>query len=210
MNVAKCAFAVTAINDKYIFSFGGYDGKQRLNCIEKYDISKDEWSFFELKMPQSFSNGACYSIKSNEIVLLGGGYNSGFSLEVLVLDIEKKIWSKLPKMNEGKDLRNKLAFYNNCIYAIGGNNFRSEKYSFSKGIWENIKSYAGCVQDNLDSWSCALSFETEDEKESDDEGENSLLAPNNYNYQEYAFDPYMIHGDSDSHSDVNQNEEFDF
>ena len=36
MNIARCAFCATVVNNKYIFIFGGYDGTQRLARIEKY------------------------------------------------------------------------------------------------------------------------------------------------------------------------------
>lgn len=230
MNIAKCAFAVTAVNNKYIFTFGGYDGKERLNIIEKYDLVSDIWSIYDIKLPQPLSNGACFSPKSDQIVLLGGGYNNGFSLEVLSLDLEKKVWNKFPSMSEGKDLRNKLVFHNNAIFAVGGNNYKAEKFSMIKNHWENLKSYANCYQDNLDSWSCALSFESESNKhDSDKKDEAEILFENRdyrleieehlmnneneINYLNYVYDPLLnLSGneDNDSHLEINESEEFDF
>ena len=227
MNIAKCAFAVTAVNNKHIYTFGGYDGKERLNIIEKYDLVSDVWSIFNIKLPNPLSNGACFSPKSDQIFLLGGGYNNGFSLEVSSLDLEKKVWTELPNMSEGKDLRNKLVFHNNCLYAIGGNNYKAERFSLVKNCWENLKSYANCYQDNLDSWSCALSFEPEgvnsDEPIVDYFGvdnannrleieENLMNNENEINYLNYVYDDQFGSGneDNDSHLDVNESEEFDF
>jgi len=225
MNIAKCAFAVTAVNNRHIFTFGGYDGKERLNIIEKYDLVSDVWAIYEIKLPQPLSNGACFSPKSDQIVLLGGGYNNGFSLEVLTLDLEKKVWTKMPNMSEGKDLRNKLVYNNNCLFAIGGNNYKAEKFSLLKNGWENLKSYANCYQDNLDSWSCALSFEVEGFKAESAEmiidnmadrleiEENLMNNDNELNYLNYVYDDqFNMSGneDNDSHLDVNESEEFDF
>lgn len=234
MNIAKCAFAVTAVNNKYIFTFGGYDGKDRLNIIEKYDLVSDIWSIYDLKLPQLLSNGACFSPKSDQIIILGGGYNNGFSLEVLSLDLEKKTWTKLPAMSEGKDLRNKLVCHNNCLFAIGGNNYKAEKLSLIKNQWESLKSYANCYQDNLDSWSCALSFETEGKHEEKKENseiffESSQANHQDYrldieenlmnneseinNYLNYVYDPLLNFSgneDNDSHLEINESEEFDF
>ena len=226
MNIAKCAFAVTSVNNKFIFTFGGYDGKERLNIIEKYDLVSDVWCIFDMKLPQPLSNGACFSPKSDQIVLLGGGYNNGFSLEVMSLDLEKKVWNKFPSMSEGKDLRNKLVFHNNCIFAIGGNSYKAEKFSLLKNAWESLRSYANCYQDNLDSWSCALSFETDAYKpeasqemmaehypENRLEIEDNLMNnENEMNYLNYVYDPFLnlSNEDNDSHLDVNESEEFDF
>jgi Kelch motif len=201
MNIPKCAFATTTLNGKYIYTFGGYNGKERLNLIERYDYFKDEWTIWELKLPQPFSNGACFSPSLNQIILLGGGYNSGFSLEVLALDVEKKTWSKHPRMSEGKDLRNKVVYLNDCIYAIGGNNFRSERFSFRKTMWENLKSYGFLVPDNLDSWSCALSFDQEDNDDIEENIDRSIF---DENASEDLNNPYSDSGE------INQNEEFDF
>ena len=38
----------------------------------------------------------------------------------------------LSKMNEGRDLRNKLVVFDNNLYACGGNNYSIEKYSLSQ------------------------------------------------------------------------------
>lgn len=32
----KCAFAAAAVNNEYIYVFGGFDGRERLNTIERY------------------------------------------------------------------------------------------------------------------------------------------------------------------------------
>ncbi len=32
----KCAFAATSVANKYIYVFGGFDGRERLNTIERF------------------------------------------------------------------------------------------------------------------------------------------------------------------------------
>ncbi len=34
LKMAKCAFAATVVQDRYIYTFGGYDGKERLDIVE--------------------------------------------------------------------------------------------------------------------------------------------------------------------------------
>jgi N-acetylneuraminic acid mutarotase len=36
LNQQKCAFAATGVENKLIFVFGGYNGRERLNTIERY------------------------------------------------------------------------------------------------------------------------------------------------------------------------------
>ena len=62
-------------------------------------------------------------------------------------------------MNEGKDLRNKIVLYQGYFYSIGGNSCSAEKFYIKKNEWRLIESYSKYVVDNLDSWSCAFSFE---------------------------------------------------
>ena len=44
MIIPKCAFAATVVENKFIYAIGGYDGFERLNTIEKYDIEQDTWT----------------------------------------------------------------------------------------------------------------------------------------------------------------------
>jgi hypothetical protein len=68
-------------------------------------------------------------------VILGGGFSSGFSLAVEMLDIVSESWCSLPMMTEGRDLRNKVALYNGFAYCIGGYNFKSEAFDLAKEEW---------------------------------------------------------------------------
>ena len=62
-------------------------------------------------------------------MILGGGFSSGFSLQVKMIDIETGKWTTLPQMTEGRDLRNKVVYYKDFAYAVGGYNFGAEKLS---------------------------------------------------------------------------------
>eukprot|EP01017_Pseudomicrothorax_dubius_P047455 TRINITY_DN8538_c0_g1_i1.p1 TRINITY_DN8538_c0_g1~~TRINITY_DN8538_c0_g1_i1.p1 ORF type:complete len:244 (+),score=37.30 TRINITY_DN8538_c0_g1_i1:237-968(+) len=159
MNIAKCAFGACAVDKKYIFAVGGYDGNARLNLIERYDLQEDKWTTLEAKLKDSLSNSACFSPKEDTIIILGGGCNHGFSYEVASYNIVDGKWTSLPAMTEGRDLRNKIVYYNGCAFVVGGNNCRAEKFSFFKNEWLPLPSYNQLVTDNLDSWACALTFD---------------------------------------------------
>lgn len=36
---------------RFILTFGGYDGSNRLNTIEKYIVDTNEWILLDLKLP---------------------------------------------------------------------------------------------------------------------------------------------------------------
>ena len=156
MNVARCAFSATAVNSKLIYIFGGYDGSMRLSSIEKYDPEEDRWMLLPVTLKSPLSNSACFSPKKNQVIVLGGGLSTGFSLCVQLLNIEDGKWLALPPMTEGRDLRNKVCYYDSKVYCVGGYNFKAEVLNLATEEWDQLPNYL--VGDNLDSWSCALLF----------------------------------------------------
>lgn len=187
MITSKCAFSACIVG-KYIYTFGGYDGSKRLDIIEKYNISKNKWEEWSFKLRFSLSNWAWFSPFMNKVVIFGGGFSSGFSHFVEMIDVEIGEWKGLPKMKEGRDLRNKVVYIDGWAYAIGGLNRKCEKLNLSKNKWITIDDYI--INDNLDSWSCALMFtpqttfsekdiqsldEIDDEVEKDEEDDIELM-----------------------------------
>lgn len=77
-----------------------------------------------------------------------------------MIDVETGEWKGLPKMKEGRDLRNKVVYVDGAAYAIGGLNKKCEKLLVAKRKWVAIPDYI--INDNLDSWSCALMFTPND------------------------------------------------
>lgn len=156
MNVARCAFSATAVNNKSVYIFGGYDGTIRLSSIEKYDPDEDTWQLMPFTLRSPLSNSACFSPRKNQVIVLGGGLSTGFSLNVQQLDTETGQWLSLPPMNEGRDLRNKVCYYEGKVYCVGGYNFKAEALAVETCEWEELPNYL--VGDNLDSWSSALIY----------------------------------------------------
>jgi hypothetical protein len=154
LNMARCAFSATVVNDLYIYIFGGYDGAQRLASIERYVPLEDAWQALRVTLRFPLSNCACFATRSSQLVVLGGGFSSGFSMAVELLDLDREVWQSLPMMTEGRDLRNKVVVYDNRVYCVGGYNFKAEAFDLSSQEWVQLPNYL--VSDNLDSWSCAL------------------------------------------------------
>ena len=59
-------------------------------------------------------------------------------------------------MNEGRDLRNKVTYYNGGAYCVGGYNFKAEAFMAETQEWAQLPDYLVC--NNLDSWSSAMMF----------------------------------------------------
>ena len=135
MNISKCAFSATVVNKKFIYTFGGYDGSKRLDAIERYSLADGTWELLRVKLKFPLSNCACFSPEANKVSVFGGGFSSGFSPYVELIDVEKEDWKALPIMTEGRDLRNKVVFADDCAYAIGGLNRKAEKFHYPKRIW---------------------------------------------------------------------------
>lgn len=192
MLIPKCAFGATTLSNRYIFTLGGYDGSDRLSSVERYDTQIDKWTLLDVKLKQPLSNSACFPYSHNSIVILGGGYNAGFCLEVNQLDINTNTWKQLAPMGDGRDLRNKLVMLNGNVYAIGGNNCVAERYALKKGEWQMISSYKDFIEDNLDSWSCALYYEIP--RKSDDDKHLTMLNAG-IKYPIYQTDEHLYHSD---------------
>ncbi|CAD8167625.1 unnamed protein product [Paramecium octaurelia] len=202
----KCAFAAAAAINKFIYVFGGFDGRERLNTIERYSVKDNQWKVLDVKFKQGFSNAAAISQDDNKIFILGGGSNQGFSYDLQVYDVKEQIVKTLSKMNEGRDLRNKLVIHDNHLFACGGNNYSVEKYSLSQQTWMNLRSYDSLVQDNLDSWCSALTFEINSSNTI-----SNLLKHNQQKqqqYQKYKFEEQAPFGNDSFNQDA-QSEEFE-
>lgn len=132
MNISKCAFSATAVNRRYIYTFGGYDGAKRLDAIERFDIVEGNWAVMNFKLKFPLSNCACFSPSPNKVVVFGGGFSSGFSPYVEMIDIDKEEWKSLPIMTEGRDLRNKVVYIDGNAFAVGGLNKKAEKFNVAK------------------------------------------------------------------------------
>ena len=135
----------------------------------------------KIKLRYALSNCACFSPYMNKVVIFGGGFSSGFSHYVEMIDIETGDRKQLPKMKEGRDLRNKVVYIDGCAYAIGGLNRKCERLSISQRKWKLINDYI--INDNLDSWSCAMMFNPS---------------------QDYKLDNYFINYESDNEEDEDE------
>lgn len=135
MNISKCAFSATVVSKKHVYTFGGYDGQNRLDAIERYCVAESSWELMRVKLKFPLSNCACFCPEKSKVVIFGGGFSSGFSPYVEQIDVDTFEWKTLPIMTEGRDLRNKVVFIDEHAYAVGGLNSKAEKFNFSRKQW---------------------------------------------------------------------------
>ena len=88
---------------------------------------------YTLQFP--LSNCACFSNSAKKVIILGGGFSSGFSLDVQEIDIETGARRRLDMMTEGRDLRNKIVVFNNKAFCVGGYNFKAEALDLRTESW---------------------------------------------------------------------------
>ena len=132
---AEKTFFSTVYLEGVIYTFGGYDGQNRLDAIERYSIEESDWHMLKVKLKFALSNCACYCPEPDKVVVFGGGFSSGFSPYVEQIDVKTGQWRTLPIMVEGRDLRNKVCFVDEHAYAVGGLNSKAEKFNYRQRQW---------------------------------------------------------------------------
>ncbi len=72
MNEARAFFGSCALEQQYIYVFGGYHDYEMLCTIEKYDTITDTWITLYYKLPYPLASHAAVSLDKRNIIILGG------------------------------------------------------------------------------------------------------------------------------------------
>ena len=101
MPTARQSFAACAIDDRFIWTFGGFSDKSPsfLDVIEIFDIETNNWSRSELKLPTARAFLPTAVVSGSKIFIVGG-CKEGFNriAEIDILDLETMSWGKGPPM----------------------------------------------------------------------------------------------------------------
>mmetsp|Transcript_42495 Transcript_42495/g.40743 ORF Transcript_42495/g.40743 Transcript_42495/m.40743 type:complete len:662 (+) Transcript_42495:374-2359(+) len=163
MNESRAFSSAVALENQFIYVFGGLHDLQVLSTIEKYDSVCDSWVsvYFKLPIPLA-KHGA--AVIDNHSVLICGGMSSEMDHpvhDVYCLDLQKIKWSKRASMLSGRIIpRGGLAYSNGFVFAFGGNpDGICERYNFARNKWQKIPSYAGKIngENNLYNFTLCLS-----------------------------------------------------
>ena len=146
LNSARACFGKCIYNNN-IFVFGGYDNKNILSSIEKYEPITDIWITYHIKLPIKIAELGVINLNNKYIFLLGGvDENNNLLDNVYIGRLDHNIinysWKEGPKLICPRKIRNNCFYLNNYIYVIGGSSEGiCEKYSLIKTKWEMIRSY---------------------------------------------------------------------
>ena len=91
-----------AINDEFIYAFGGFFGstEQEINdSIEVFEVEKNTWSVLTVRMKNPLWACSALSISPNDIIIIGGK-NTNRNGEVHMFNIVNKTWKQLHNMNQ--------------------------------------------------------------------------------------------------------------
>ena len=126
--------------------FGGKDQDgQRTDAIEVYNCESNTWTNAEFKMRKPRSGFAAVTLKNENKIYVIGGNDGRVQNRVECLNLNTKLWSKIPKMNMKRDELAACLGPDNKIYAIGGYGggdnaclSSAERFDPSTGKWELI------------------------------------------------------------------------
>ena len=106
MIMQRSHFGIASFQDNYIYVFGGFNGVDALDTIEKYDAMLDIWNEITVKLPLKISNVGVVDFITNESVMIWGGMFLSSESEYSYLDTTYKMdldgekIFKMPRMND--------------------------------------------------------------------------------------------------------------
>eukprot|EP01026_Neomeris_dumetosa_P010739 TRINITY_DN13989_c0_g1_i2.p1 TRINITY_DN13989_c0_g1~~TRINITY_DN13989_c0_g1_i2.p1 ORF type:complete len:267 (-),score=42.15 TRINITY_DN13989_c0_g1_i2:122-922(-) len=100
-----------------IYAVGGYDGKQYLNSVERFDPREGIW---EHCMDMSICRGGHGAVNYNNDIVVCGGFNGSQTMDLVeALDIRTNQSRSLPSLQERR-VYGVFEAMGNCIYGLGG------------------------------------------------------------------------------------------
>ncbi|WP_027622832.1 Kelch repeat-containing protein [Acetivibrio clariflavus] len=139
MLTGKSNFAIAA-TDNDIYIFGGFDGTNYFNTVERYNPAIGEFIFRDSipPMPTARSEAKAVLI-DNKIYVVGGINETGFLNTIEVYDIENNTWTTLTDNTNIPRADFGMATYGKKIYIFGGYNENGildivEEYDTTTGI----------------------------------------------------------------------------
>lgn len=156
MNQARALSGICVVNKDQIFIFGGYHNDKLISSIEKYDTQVNVWVVYQVRLFDSFAKMGVVNMNNNIFIL--GGINEEYQItnKVVVLELSKGQWKKIPEMQSKRTFNNSSFLYNNSIYVIGGDsNCSCERFDFLSQKWMYIESYSNVLhvmKNKLSGW----------------------------------------------------------
>ena len=124
MNEARYAGSCILVNDA-IYYFGGDNGKETVNTIEKYDILNNKWKILNTTLKQKRTGHRNVYVKNNNAILIIGGIGDSYldklsSVEYFDVNTERIISSMESNMNFERDEVGAVAWNDGRVFVFGG------------------------------------------------------------------------------------------
>lgn len=157
--------SIAAIQDEYLYLFGGFEDYSTVDIIQKYNFLADTWDLLSIKLPVRLAKMGASTIDKDTILVVGGIFedtNNDAPLSLISncykLNLNRMIWQKTTAMKNKRTLNSSLFHYDQQIYAIGSSNMGAcEKYDIEVNRWINIPGYDEILPNNdLQSFSVCL------------------------------------------------------
>ena len=147
MNEARAFHSSVALENQFIYVFGGLHDFTVLQTIEKYDTISDQWVSLYFKLPVPLAKHGATVVDSKS-VLICGGMSTDFepTASTFVLDLQTIKWNKKANMLYPKLVSSGVFSSNGFAFAMGGNSDGNcERYDVGRNKWEKIPSFAGKI-----------------------------------------------------------------
>lgn len=99
MNVVRSGAGACAL-DTSVYAMGGYDGRDQLNSVEKYDVESDSWSSVAPMAHRRSALGV--TVHQGKIYVLGGYDGNTFLDSVECYDPALDTWTEVTHMMSGR------------------------------------------------------------------------------------------------------------
>ena len=89
---------VGVVDDRFIWTFGGFDGDKVVDVIEMCDIKTGEWKTLKVKMafPRVYSKAV---VVNDKIWIIGGKSSTGETVKVVeIIDTKTMTWTTAPSL----------------------------------------------------------------------------------------------------------------
>ena len=137
-NVSACIF-----NNKYIFAIGGFNKKQYLSDIEKYDINHNQWEVFQISqqythfLPRDLAFS--HQLNDSSILIAGGKNEKGKLKDSLMFDVSDKSF-KVGKGLPMSDyfISSSSIIVSNHLYAFGHSKKQVYKFNLDDMHWDFV------------------------------------------------------------------------
>ena len=101
---------VGVVDDRFIWTFGGFDGVKAVDVIEMCDIKTGEWKTLDVKMtfPRAYSR----AVVVNDKIWIIGGISSTYEAlkDVEIIDTKTMTWTTVPSLIIPHTYHNAIGF----------------------------------------------------------------------------------------------------